>query len=230
MNFIKSFKNLTITEKIIWISSLIIIFTSSIAMPDNDWLSVVTSLIGATALIFVGKGDPIGQLLCIFFALCYGAVSFKFRYYGEMITYLGMSAPSALWALISWLRNPYSEREVKVEKMTARKWIYLSIGTILITSVMGVVLALFDTPNLIVSIISVTTSFAASMLTVLRSPYYALFYAGNDIVLIVLWILATLVNIGYFPMIICFVIFLVNDIYGFINWCRMREKQNNNSN
>ena len=225
MNFIKSIKNLTLTEKIIWISSLIVIFVSSVALPDSDWLSVITSLIGATALIFVGKGDPIGQLICIFFALCYAAVSLKFRYYGEMNTYLGMSAPSALWALISWLRNPYSEREVKVAKMTARKWIYLSLGTIGVTVVMGVVLAAFNTPNLIVSIISVTTSFAASMLTVLRSPYYALFYAANDIVLIILWILATIVNVGYFPMIICFIIFLVNDIYGFINWCRLKKKQ-----
>lgn len=225
MNLIKSIKNLTLTEKIIWISSLITIFVSSIALPDKDWLSVLTSLIGATALIFVGKGDPIGQLICIFFALCYAIVSLKFRYYGEMITYLGMSAPSALWALISWLRNPYSETEVKVAKMTTRKWIYLSIGTVFVTVVMGAILAVFNTPNLIVSIISVTTSFAASMLTILRSPYYALFYAANDIVLIVLWILATIVNVGYFPMIICFLIFLVNDIYGFINWRRLREKQ-----
>ena len=228
MNIIKSIKNLTLIEKTIWIASLVVIFISSVAFPDNDWLSVVTSLVGATALIFVGKGDPIGQLICILFALCYAAVSFKFRYYGEMITYLGMSAPSALWALITWLRNPYSDREVKVAEMTPKKWLYLFFGTIIVTAVMGNILAFFNTPNLVVSIISVTTSFAASMLTILRSPYYALFYAANDIVLIVLWILATIVNIGYLPMIICFFIFLVNDIYGFINWCRLREKQAKN--
>lgn len=85
MNFIKSIKNFTLTEKIIWVSSLVVIFISSIALPDNDWLSVITSLIGATALIFVSKGDPIGQLICIFFALCYAAVSLKFRYYGEIL-------------------------------------------------------------------------------------------------------------------------------------------------
>ena len=51
----------------------------------------------------------------------------------------------------------------------------------------------------------------------MRSPYYALFYSFNDIVLIVLWTLATITDIGYLPMILCFVIFLVNDIYGFVN-------------
>ena len=80
--------------------------------------------------------------------------------------------------------------------MTAQKWLFVSLLAIVVTIIMGAVLAFFDTPNLVVSIVSVTTSFSASILTVLRSPYYALFYAANDIVLIVLCVLATIVNIG----------------------------------
>ena len=225
MSFIKSIRALTKLEKIIWITSLLVIFASSTFFPNPDWLSVITSIIGATALIFVGKGDPIGQLITIIFAVFYGAVSLKFRYYGEMITYLGMTAPSALWALITWLKNPFTERQVKVGKMSALKWLALIVSALLTTAIMGFILAYFNTPNLVVSIVSVTTSFVASMLTILRSPYYALFYALNDIVLITLWILATTVNIGYLPMVICFVIFLVYDIYGFINWHSIKQKQ-----
>ncbi len=225
MSFVQSVKNLTKAERLLWIGSLFIVFLSSALFPDPDWLSVSTSLVGATALIFVAKGDPMGQLITLIFAVLYGAVSFFFRYYGEMITYLGMTAPSALWALITWLRNPYSQRQVKVAKMTPKKWILLALGTFLATALMGMLLAFLDTPNLAVSTISVTTSFAASMLTVFRSPYYALFYAANDIVLIVLWILATLSDIGYLPMVVCFVIFLVNDVYGFYNWRKMRKNQ-----
>jgi len=225
MNFIQSVKNLTGTEKFLWITSLFSVFLSSVLFPDPDWLSVVTSLVGATALIFVAKGDPMGQLITLIFAVFYGAVSFCFRYYGEMITYLGMTAPSALWALVTWLRNPYSDRQVKVAQMTTKKWILLAFGTVLATAWMGWLLYLLDTPNLAVSTVSVTTSFAASMLAVLRSPYYALFYAANDIVLIVLWFFATLSDIGYLPMVVCFVIFLVNDAYGFFNWCKMKKMQ-----
>ena len=46
----------------------------------------------------------------IVFSLLYGVVSFTFAYYGEMITYLGMTAPMALFALISWMRNPYKRQ------------------------------------------------------------------------------------------------------------------------
>lgn len=227
MNIIKSIKNLSLFEKIIWLGSLLVIFVTSAIFPNPDWLSVITSLVGATALIFVGKGDPIGQLISIIFALFYALVSLKFRYYGEMITYLFMTAPSALWALINWLKNPYSEREVKVAEMTAKKWFFLITASIAATFIMYFVLDFFNTANLIVSTISITTSFFASLLTVLRSPYYALFYALNDIVLIILWVLATVSDIGYLPMVFCFLIFLVNDIYGFLNWQKMKKIQKN---
>ncbi|MBR3875847.1 MAG: nicotinamide mononucleotide transporter, partial [Clostridia bacterium] len=211
MSFIKSIQNLTRTEKMIWAVSLLSILISSLLFPNPDPLSIATSLIGATALIFVGKGDPMGQLITVIFAVFYALVSLHLRYYGEMITYLGMTAPSAVWALVTWLKNPYSAREVKVAAMTAKKWLFLILGGIASTVVMYFVLDFFDTANLAVSTVSVTTSFMASMLTVLRSPYYALFYGANDIVLIILWVLACTVNIGYLPMVICFIIFLIND-------------------
>lgn len=226
MNFIKSVNNLTKAEKTLWILSLAVIFISSVVFPNPDWMSVITSLVGASALIFVGKGDPIGQLICIIFSILYALVSWHLRYYGEMITYLCMSAPASFCALVAWLRNPYTKREVKVSRMTPKKWIVLSIGTIAVTVVMYFVLEFFNTANLLVSTFSVTTSFMASVLTMLRSPYYALVYALNDIVLIVLWGLALFVDIAYLPMVMCFIVFFANDIYGFINWRKMKRKQN----
>ena len=77
-----------------------------------------------------------------------------------------------------------------------------------------------------ISTISVFTSFLAASLMLFRSKYYALAYASNDIVLIILFILASIENISYIPMVICFIIFLINDLYGFINWTKMSKKQN----
>ena len=225
MNILRSIKGLSKIQRFLWIGSLVVILVSFCFMPDKDWLTIITSLLGATALIFVGKGDAIGQLLTIIFGVLYSIISFRFRYYGEMITYLGMSAPSALLAMITWIRNPYNETEVKVSKLTKNRVVVLIVGAILMTAVMGYVLYLFNTKNLVFSIVSVTTSFLASMLTIFRSPYYAVAYAANDVVLIVLWVMASIENVGYIPMIICFLIFLLNDIYGFIYWQRMKRNQ-----
>ena len=97
--------------------------------------------------------------------------------------------------------------------------------TALVTFAFYFILRYFDTPNLVTSTVSIATSFSASALTMLRSPYYALAYAANDVVLIVLWTLATIADPAYLPMILCFVIFLANDLYGFFNWQRMQKRQ-----
>ena len=72
--------------------------------------------------------------------------------------------------------------------------------------------------------VSVTTSFLAASLTMLRSSYYALGYAANDLVLIVMWVLASMQDTAYIPVAVNFAIFFLNDMYGFICW-KQRERQ-----
>ena len=226
MNIIKSIKNLSKKEKALWIGSLLVITLSFVFLQDIDYLTVITSLIGATALIFLSKGDAIGQVMIVIFALLYSVISFIFGYYGELITYAFMTLPTAVIALISWIRNPYTEREVRVSKMTGAKWLFLVLSSIVVTAIIGYALYLLDTANLVFSILSISTSYFASMLMVFRSPYYAIGYSFNDIVLIILWTLATVEKLSYLPMVICFVVFLANDIYGYINWQRISKRQN----
>lgn len=226
MNLIKSFKSLNKFEFCLWIVSVIIVTASYIFTPDKDMLSLTVSLIGVTALIFVAKGYVVGQVLCVIFAVFYGIISFIFKYYGEMITYLCMSAPMAIMSAIEWYKNPHEgSREVKVNTLTKKQIVTMSVLTVLVTIVFYYILKALGNSNLIVSTLSITTSFVAAYLTYLRSPYYAIGYSINDIVLIILWILASIKDVSYTPMIFCFVMFLINDIYGFINWRRMKKNQ-----
>lgn len=150
-------------ERILWMSSVGLIIVSFAIFDRESYLTLAASLIGVTSLIFNAKGNPFGQLLMVVFSLLYGIISYTFSYYGEMIIYLGMTMPMAVFALISWLRN----------------------------------------------------------------PYFAVAYATNDLVLIVLWVLASLEDVRYISVVVCFVAFLVNDIYGFINWRKMEIRQKN---
>ena len=192
----------------------------------GDVLTAISSLVGVTALIFVSKGYVLGQVLSLVFAVFYGIVSFFFGYYGEMITYLGMTAPAALMSVISWIRHPYKgTRVVEVSRISKKQWVLGAVLTVVATVLFYFILRALGNKNLGFSTLSVTTSFAASYLTFLRSPFYAIAYSLNDIVLIVLWILATIEKTSYFPMIICFVMFLFNDLYGYYNWQRLKNKQ-----
>lgn len=221
------FKTLNRFEIILWITSLAVVTSSFILSNSAGILPLCASLIGVTALIFVAKGHILGQLLTIVFAVFYGIISFQSRYYGEMITYLGMTAPMALVALISWIKNPYKDsEEVKVSSLSIKQLVFMSTSCIAVTIVFYYILRSLGNASLIVSTVSVTTSFLASYLTAVRSPYYALAYSANDVILIILWVIASLENTSNIPMIACFVMFLANDLYGFYNWRKMKERQN----
>ncbi len=216
-------------EIVLWSSSVILIILSFCVFDRVNYITLLASLIGVTSLIFNAKGNPFGQFLMVVFSLLYGIISYSFRYYGEMITYLGMTMPMAVFALISWLKNPYNgnRAEVKVNSISKKETVCMWVGTLIVTVFFYYILEYFDTANIIPSTSSVTTSFLAVYLTFRRSPYFALAYAANDIVLIVLWIMASLYEVKYVSVVACFLAFFVNDIYGFISWQRMKIRQQN---
>lgn len=215
------------TEILLWSFSVVFIVISFCIFDRENYLTLSASLIGVTSLIFNAKGNPFGQLLMVLFSLLYGIISYSFAYYGEMLTYLGMTMPMAIFALIAWLRNPYNGKksEVKVNHITKAETIFLWILTLAVTVIFYFILDYFHTANILPSTISVTTSFLAVYLTFRRSSYYAMAYAANDIVLIVLWILASMADLRYISVVVCFLTFLVNDIYGFISWKQMERTQ-----
>ena len=217
----------SIFEICLWCCSVLFTVISFAVFDRENYIMLAASVIGATYLIFNAKGNPIGQVLLIIFSVLYGVISYGFSYYGEMITYLGMSTPMAVLALISWLRNPYNgnRTEVKINSLKKKEALFMSSLTAVITFIFYFILKYFHTANLILSTVSVTTSFLAVYLTFRRSRFFTLAYAANDIILIVLWVFATLSDITYMSVTICFSMFLVNDIYAFINWTKMQKKQ-----
>ena len=221
------FSTLTKKEWLLWLCSLFIVLVSNILAANFDPLTLIAALVGVTSLVFAAKGNVWAQVLMIVFSILYGIISFRFRYWGEMITYLGMTMPMAVFALISWLKNPYNGRrsEVKVNTIGKKEIVLMCLAAVVATGVFYWILKMFHTANLLPSTLSVTTSFLAVYLTFRRSAYFALAYASIDIVLIALWVLASLADTRYLSVVVCFMAFLVNDLYGFINWRRMKERQ-----
>ena len=218
-------QRLSVFERTLWLSSVILIVLLHVFQKDQTVFQLCASLIGVTSLIFMAKGDVFGQWLAVAFCCMYAVISWQFRYYGELITYMFMSLPIAVLSIIEWMKNPYAENEVKVSQLNMRNWMILSGCTVMITVIFYFILEYFDTPNLIVSTVSIATSFMAASLMMLRSPYYAIAYCLNDLVLITLWILASMESLENLSMVLCFSIFLVNDVYAYYNWKKMKKRQ-----
>lgn len=224
---VKLLKYFSRAEIFLWSMSALLIILSFIIFDRINYITLCASLIGVTSLIFNAKGNPFGQLLMIIFSILYGIISYSFSYYGEMITYLGMTMPMSLFALISWLKNPYegNKSEVKVNTLHKKECLFMCILSFFVTYVFYYILFMFNTANIVLSTISVMTSFLAVYLTFRRCPYFALTYAMNDVVLIFLWILASIHDMRYISVVVCFITFFINDIYGYISWQKMKLRQ-----
>lgn len=221
------FKCLTKKEWLLWLFSLIVVLISNLMSESVSFITLAAALIGVTSLVFAAVGNAWSQVLMIIFSILYGIISWQFRYWGEMITYLGMSMPMAVWSLITWVKHPsQNKNEVEIRTLTKKQAVVLFISGIAVTAVFYFILSALDTPNIIFSTISVATSFFAAALTMLRSPFYGMGYASNDLVLIVLWTLASLKDPIYIPVVVNFAIFFFNDMYGFISWKKRAKLQN----
>lgn len=227
IKFYNPFRHLTRFEWCLWGVSIAVVTASFFVGGKEGILSLIASLLGVTALILVARGDVAGQALTIVFSILYAIVSFKLRYYGEMITYLCMSAPMAAFSVVSWLRHPYAENrsEVRMTRLKRSVAALTVLLSLIVTALFYFILRALGNAELLVSTFSVTTSFLAAFLLFLRSPWYALAYAANDVVLIVLWIIAAVDDVSYLSMVACFLMFLCNDLYGFFNWLKLRRKQ-----
>ena len=226
----KFFSNFSRTDILLWSFSVCMIVISALCFGGGSILAVIASLIGVTSIIINAKGHPAGQLIGVFFALFYGYISWTYAYYGEMMTYLGMTGPMAAFSFISWVRNPFKDgkAEVRINTLSHLEIAFMCLLTAAVTFVFFFILRYFNTSNLLPSTLSVTTSFAAVYLTFRRSAFFSLIYALNDIVLIVLWTLASMNDSSYISVVICFVMFLISDIYGFVCWMKRKRRQAEN--
>lgn len=214
-------------EMLIWLSSISTIMLTSVLFNCRSVLILAASLIGVTSLVFNAKGNPFGQFLMVVFSLMYGVISYTFRYYGEMVTYLGMTMPMAAFALYTWMKNPFqgNRAEVEVNDISRTESIFMLVLSLVVTVVFYYILRAFHTANLALSTLSVTTSFLAVYLTFRRSALFAVAYAANDVVLVILWVLAAQTNQTYWSVAACFAVFFINDLYGYIRWKKMRKHQ-----
>ena len=186
----KFLRYFSISEIILWCISIAFIIVPYLVFDSQDFSIMLVSLLGVTAIVFIAKGNPFGQLMMMVFGIVYAILSYEMKYYGEMITYAGMTVPMALSSLISWLKNPFEKDKLEVEiaTLTKKDYILTLVFAVIVTVIFHFILKFFGTANIVVSTISITTSFIAVFLTYKRSEFFALGYLINDIVLIVLWV------------------------------------------
>lgn len=224
----KIFKEWSHFEILFLFCSLIVITLCFIFGTDRNIFSLVVSLIGVISVLTVAKGLVIAPMINIVYNIIYAILSITQQYYGEAIIYIFLMIPISVMSIVEWLKNKSKDDEnvVEINKIHGIEYMWLSVVTLIATIGFYFLLKFLNTNELVISTISLISSLVASYLMLRRCSYYALGFMTNDIILIILWGLVVKNNsIAYLPTVITFVVFLINDIYGFINWKKIEKKQ-----
>lgn len=228
--FKRFLKYFTITEWILWLTSITVITVGFAVGSERSVLSYLSSLAGVTCVIVNAKGNVLGQAVSIVFAVLYAIYAYQQRYFGEMLIYICLMLPIHIASIISWMRNKFNgnAHEVKINSLSPLEYALTALGAAATTVAFYFILQALNTDNLIVSTISLTTSITAAYLMLRRCEFFSLCFIVNDIVLIVLWSMKlTTAGTSVLPSVIAFSMFLINDAYCFISWQRIKRRQRN---
>lgn len=225
MNILKDWSKF---EKILLFGNIIVVSTVGIIF-KADLLTTACSIIGINTALLLAKGKNLGQLLGILITLLYSILSFKNKYYGEVLIYVFLMLPMFVVGTFSWIKHQNKKtNSVEINNIKAKEWIIVSIIFIGVFIGIYYVLKAFNTNELIVSTASVLASLFAVYLQVRRSKYSFSFYIVNDIILFILW--GTPVfkgNYTLIPMLLDPVFNFINDLYGFYYWRKTEKIQKN---
>ena len=222
----KLFKDWTKFEKILLFTSIILVMLIGIIF-KAEILTTLCSIIGIITALLLAKGKNLGQLFGLVIVALYSIVSFKNRYYGEVIIYLCIMLPMYIIGIISWIKHQNSKtNSVEVNKIKTKEWIIVTLLSIFAFIGIYFILKLFNTNQLFISSLSVIDSLFAVYLGIRRSKYFFYFYVVNDLILIALWGIPVIGgSLILLPMLFNPIINLINDIYGIYNWKRLERIQ-----
>lgn len=223
----KVFKSWSAFEKTLLFGSILCVIIVAIIF-KSDIITTICSIIGIITALLLAKGNVVGQFFGIMIVFLYSFVSFKNRYYGEVIVYIFIMLPLYIMGIIEWIKNINKEtKTVEPNNISFKEWICIFIISIILFIGLFYLLKYFNTSELFISTLSVIGSLYAVYLLARRSKFGFLFYLFDDIILFIMWVIPVLNrNLLVLPMVFNPTINFINDLYGYINWAKIEKIKN----
>ena len=205
----------------------------------NKYFDYIFMLLGIIIQVvcFIFTGDAVLSFICglsgvINVVLCsQKKLSFYFFAYIQMFTYIIIIFQQHLYgelvenifyvitttiALFLWIKNyNKEEKEVIARKLSKQAWILCCSIFIISTILLYIILLKTNDPRPFLDAISTVPAFIAQILLMLRYREQWIMWFIVDVATLILWI-----SIGNIFMIMQYIFWIINCIYGYINWSK----------
>ena len=197
---------------------------------DDTLLGLISSLSGMLCVVLVAKGKISNYYFGIVQTATYAYISYTYSLYGEAMLNGLFYLPIQFIGLYLWNRhktnNSVRGEDVKVKKLTKKGWIILIAVSVAASLIYAEILYAIGSQQVRLDSVAVVLSIIAQILMLQRYAEQWVMWIIVNVLSVILWIVTLTTSGGNdYTVLVMWIAFLVNSIYGYINWLKMTGTQ-----
>lgn len=181
----------------------------------DNLLSFICGLSGAINVVLCSQRKLSFYLFAYIQMFTYIIIICQQHLWGELIENIFYVVTTTI-ALFIWIKNyNKEEKEVETQKLTKNGWIIYCSITIIGTILLYIILLHTNDPKPFLDAVSTVPAFIGQFLLMFRYREQWIMWLVVDITTLILWI-----SIGNIFMVMQYVFWIINCIYGYIKWSK----------
>lgn len=203
-----------------WLLAIIIGISAITIATSGSFVEYIASLTGVIGAYLVAQGKSSSYVWGFVATALYTWVSYKYKFYGETITYAWIFLPMQIIGLYYWMKNSNNGGADTIKRyLSTKQNIWLGVVTVVAIALYGLFLRELkgEMPGLdaVVSILSIV----ATTLMVLRISTQWTYWILVNVTAIAMWVQAVIKheNQGY-AVLAMWILFLLNSLFGRYKW------------
>jgi nicotinamide mononucleotide transporter len=226
-NMIKHLEDWGLFEKL-WLCAFSLVTIYLYFAWDDTILGLIASLTGMLCVVLVAKGKISNYYPGIINVILYAYIAYGQKYYGEVMLNLLYFLPMQFIGLYLWKKNRIQgtdSEKVKTAFMSNTSRIVWTIISCIGVFIYGLILKRMGGNLPFVDSISTILSIIAMILMAKRYVEQWILWIVVDVVSIIMWFVALMNGGNDISILIMWIAYLVNAIYGQINWMKLHRTQ-----
>lgn len=213
------------TFELVWLilSSAVMVVLSFIW--KDSAIALISGVTGIIGVVLCAKGKISTYLFATINVALYAYISYQNRLFGEVMLNAAYFLPMNVVGFFLWRNKKDDDGDVLTKKLSSK-----GLGILFTSLIVGIllywkVLNMLNGNLQLIDSITTVSSVIALILQVLRYKEQWLIWIIVNIVSVGMWALLLNTPDGSITMIVMWAAYLVNSIYGYVNWTKLNKQQ-----
>ena len=229
-NIISKIKNYldewSLFEKL-WLLAFTAVNTYLFFAWHDSWIGLTASLTGMLCVVLTAKARISSFYFGLVNILTYSYVAYKSAYYGDVMLNMLYFLPMTFVGIYFWKKNVKKDKKSKTVVVKSLSWknkAYWLVLSLIVVFVYGMFLRWLNGTLPFVDSVTTIFSIVATIMLTKRLTDQWFYWILVDVWSVFMWVFIFLRDGNEISMLVMWSAFLVNAVYGYYNWRKMKKK------